>query len=129
MNEAVAVGTRHLIVDLRDYKARTLGRGQRRVHAHAEATEAVRIWRREFKQGDVNRHGAGLKQSFNLAEIDRSVVGPSFVNGLAHITANKHCVVPEVSRHVWRYIWGCSHGHHVHDFYVVDKRSAAYQRL
>ena len=45
VNEAVAIGARHLVVDLRDHVVGALRGGQSGVDADAEAAEAVRVGR------------------------------------------------------------------------------------
>ena len=89
MNETIAIGSRHIVVDLGDNIAGTLGGGQRGVHANAKTAIAVRIRRRNFNQRHVNGHGAAFKERFNLTQINRSVVGSAFVDGLSHIRADK----------------------------------------
>src|ERR1019366_7103158 len=129
MNKTVSEGARHLIIDLRNHVASTFRGCERRVHTDTEAAEAVRVRRREFQQGNIDRHGAALEKFFNFTQVDRRVVGPAFVDGLAHIAADKHCVMPEVPCHLWSHIRGRSHGHHVNDFHVLHKGTAAHQRL
>ena len=99
------------------------------VDADAEAAESVGIGRRDFDQRHIDRHGAALKQPFNFAEVNWSVVGAAVVDGVAHVGADKYGVVPEVSRHFGGDIGRAAHGHHVDDFHVVDFWPAAHQRL
>src|SRR5436190_10971973 len=119
MNETIAVGSRHVVIDLRDYVASTLGGGQRGVHANAETAKTVRIRWGDFNQGHVNGHGAALEEFFDFAEINRRVIRTAVVDSLTHVGADKNRVVTEVPGHLRRYIRGHSHGHHVDDFHVA----------
>src|SRR5215813_1248067 len=87
MDEAVAIGSRHLGVDLRKYTMRTLGRCERRIHTYAKATIPVRIRRRYLNERYVDRHLSALKQRLDLAQKNRSVIGAAFANSLADIAA------------------------------------------
>ena len=100
VDEAVAVGARHLIVDLGDHEMCALGGGQGGVDADAEAAEAVRIGRRNLDQGDIEGHGSAFEQVFNLAEIDGRVIGAAIVDGVANIAADKDRVMAEVPGHL-----------------------------
>src|SRR5215471_2813252 len=102
MYEAVAIRARHLIVDLRDHVARQAGGGQSRVDANAEATETVRVGRGKLDKSDIERHGAAFEEVFDLAEIDRRVVGAAFVDGIAYIASDEHGIVAEVPFHLGR---------------------------
>src|SRR5205807_1734754 len=70
MDEAVAVGARHIVVDLRHNVLGNLGGGQGGVDTNSEAAIAVRIGRRDLDQGNVNGHFTAFKQTFNFAEIN-----------------------------------------------------------
>src|SRR6266566_4309319 len=74
MNETIAVGSRHIVVDLRDHVAGTLGGGQRGVHAYAETAKPVRVRWGDFNQGHVKGHGAALEEFFDFAEVNRGVI-------------------------------------------------------
>ena len=73
------------------------------------------------------RHGTALEQFFNLTEVDRRVVGAAIVDGLPHIRADEHCVMPEVACHLRSHVRSRSHGHHVNDLHVLYMRAAAHQ--
>src|SRR5205807_4562450 len=90
VNEAVAVSTRHVVVDLRDNILRHFGRGQGSIHTDPKAAIAVRVRRRNLNQGHVNGHLAALEQPFDFAEIDGSVIGAAVVNGFAYVGADEH---------------------------------------
>ena len=129
VNEAVAIGARHVVVDLRDHVFGAFRGGQGGVDAYAEAAESVGIGRGDFDQGHVNGHGPALKQSLDFAQVNRGVVGAAVVDGVAHVGADKDGVVPEVPRHFRGDVGRAAHGHHVHDFHVVYFRAAAHERL
>ena len=92
------------------------------IDADAEAAESVRIGRRNLNQGHVDRHRPAFEQSFNLAQIDRSVVGAAVVDRFPHVGADEHGVVPEVPRHLRRHVGRAAHGHHVDDFHIAQRR-------
>src|SRR5262249_47188206 len=129
MDETIAVGSRHIVVDLRDYEAGTLGGGQRGVHANAETAKAMGIWSGHFNQSDINRHGTAFEELFDFAEVDGHVVRAAIVNSLPHIQTDEHSIVPEASRHLRSNIRSATHSHHVHDFDVADMRAASHQSL
>ena len=129
VDEAVAVGARHLVVDLRDHVLRHSGGGQRGIDADAKAAEAVGIRRRDFDQRDIDRHLAAFEQPFDFAEIDGRVIGAAVVDGLAHVAADEHRVVAEVARHLRRHVGRAAHGHHVDDFYIENIGRAPDQRF
>src|SRR5579864_7058124 len=118
MDEAVPVGTGHIVVDLGNDVVGHLRRRQGSVDADAKAAKTVRVGRRHFDQGYIDRHDTALKESLNFAEVDGRVVGAAVINGIAHIAPDEHGVVPEVAHHLWSHIGRAAHGHHVHDFYV-----------
>src|SRR5205085_5912642 len=100
MDETVAVRARHLIVDLGHDVARALGGRQSRVHTNAKTAKPMRVRRRNFNQCDVERHGATFKKLFDLAEIDRRVVGATLVDRLTHVAADKYGIVTEMAGHL-----------------------------
>ena len=61
MDEAVAVGARHLVVYLRDHIAGQARGGQGGVDADPEAAETVRVGRRDLNERNVDRHRAALE--------------------------------------------------------------------
>src|SRR5215471_7645394 len=97
MNETIAVSSRHIVVDLRDNVAGTPGGCKRSVHAYTKTAKAVRVWRRHFDQGDINRHPAALEQFLDFTQVNRRVVGTAFVDRLPNVGADENCIVPEVS--------------------------------
>ncbi len=125
VNVAVAVGARHLVIDLGDHEAGLMGGGQGGIDADAEAAEAVGVGRRDLHERDIERHGAADEQFFDLAEIDGRVVGAAIVDGVAHIAADEHCIVAEMSRHLGSDVGRRSHGHHVDDFHVLHVTARA----
>src|SRR6266568_4807439 len=113
MNETIAVGSRHIVVDLRDHVAGTLGGGQRGVHAYAETAKPVRVRWGDFNQGHVKGHGAALEEFFDFAEVNRGVMRTAVVDCLSHVGTNEHRIVTKVSSHPRRYIGSYPHRHHV----------------
>ena len=129
VDEAVAIGARHLIVDLSDDVAGLLGGGEGRIDADSEAAEAVRVGRRDLDERDVERHGAAYEELFDFAEVDRGVVGAAIVDGIAHVAADENGVVAEMSGHFGSDVRRRPHGHHVDDFDVFDVRAALHERF
>ena len=129
MNETVAVGARHLVIDLGHDVMRHLGRSQRGIHANPKTAEAVGIGRRNFDERHVNRHRAALKQAFNLAEVYGSVVGAALADGVAHIGPDEHGIVAKMPFHLGRHIRRAAHRHHVDDLHIMHLRGAAHQRF
>ena len=127
MDEAVAIGSRHVAVDLRHNVVSTLGGREGGIHAHAETAKTVRVGRRYLDERDINRHRPAFEQRFDLAEVDGRVIGTPVINGLAHIAADKHGVMAEVRFHVRSHIGSAAHGHHVDNFHVVNTRGAPEQ--
>src|ERR1700746_428806 len=119
MNETITVSSWHIVIDLRDNVAGTLGGGQRSIYTHAKTAETMRIRRRDLDQGDSNRHLASLKQLLNFAQINGRVVGTALVNGLAHVGTNENCIMAKMACHLWRNIRRRPHRHHVDDLYIV----------
>src|SRR5579872_3024713 len=103
MNEAVAVGARHVVVDLSDHVAGTFRGGQRSVHAYAETAETVGIRGRNFDQRDIDWHLAAFKQTLDLAEVDGSVVSATVIDSRSHVGPDKHGIVPKVACHLRRH--------------------------
>ena len=129
VDEAVAIGARHLVVHLGDHEAGSLGSGEGGVDADPEAAEAVSVGRRDLDERHVNGHGAALEKIFDLAEVDGGVVGAAVVDGVAHVAADEHGVVAEMAGHLGRNVGGGAHGQHVDDFDVFDVGPALHQRL
>src|SRR6266516_3477176 len=129
VDKAVSVGSGHVIIDVGYYVASTFRSGERHIYTHTKAAEAVRVGRREFEQCNIDRHGTALEQFFYLTQVDGRVVGAAVINGLTHIAANKHGVMPEMVSHLWSNVRGFAHGHHVHDLNLVYKGRAADQRF
>src|SRR5260370_16892361 len=124
MNETVAIGSWHVVVDLRDHIAGTLGGGKRGVNANAKTAEAMGIRWRNFDQRNINWHGAALEQFLNLAEVNRRVIGAAVVDRFPYIRTDKNSVVPKVPSHLRRDEWSHPHGHHVYNFHIAHRPSA-----
>src|SRR5438552_1833104 len=113
MNETIAISSWHIVVDLRDNIAGTLGGGQRGVNAYAETAKPVRVRWGDFNQGHVNGHGTALEEFFDFAEINRRVISTAVIDCLSHVGTNEHSIVAEVSSHLRRDIRSHAHRHHV----------------
>src|SRR6266851_1443874 len=127
MDETVAIRPRHVVVDLHNNVAGTLGGGKRCIHSYPKTAKTVRVGRRHLDQGNVNRHFTTLEQFLDFAQIDGRVVGAAIIDGIPNVGANEHGVMPEVPSHLRRDIGGCPHGHHVDDFHIVHFGSATDQ--
>src|SRR6266516_1697818 len=99
MDETVAIGSRHVVVDLCDNVAGTLGGGQRGIHADAKAAITVGIGWGNLDQGNIDGHCTTLEQWFDLAQINRRIVGAAVIDGIPDIAPYEHCVVSKVSSH------------------------------
>jgi hypothetical protein len=95
----LAVRTRHLPVQLRDDASRRADCSKRDIDGHPQRTEAVPVWRRYVKQGKVHRQLAALKEPWYFRKEHRREVGPSLLDGGAHVRADEERVVPYVPLH------------------------------
>ena len=120
MDKAVAVGARHLVVDLRDDVTRALRSGQSGVDAYPKTAEAMRVGRRDFDERNIDRHRSAFEKFFDFAQINGRVIGAPVIDGIAHIAADEHRIVAKVPSHFRRNVGRAAHGHHVDDFYVFD---------
>src|SRR5208337_2716910 len=119
VDEAVAIGARHLVIHLGDHKASLFGGGQSGVYAHSEAAEAVGVGRRNLDQDYVQGHGTTDKQVLDFAEIDGGIVGTTVIDCVAHVSPDEHRVVPEVTLHFRSHVGSRPQGQDVHDFDIV----------
>jgi len=97
--------------------------------ADTKAAISVGVGGRYLDERDVERHRPAFKQTFNLAEINRGVIGAAAVDGFANIGPDEHGVVAEMARHLRRHVGGAAHGHHVNDFYIEKIGRPPHQRL
>src|SRR5215813_2405502 len=102
MNETIAVGSRHIVVDLRDNVAGALGGCKRGIYPDTKTAKTVRVGRRNFGQSNCNRHRAALEQFLDFAQINWCVVGAAFVDCFPDVGADEDCIVAEVACHFWR---------------------------
>jgi hypothetical protein len=79
--------------------------------------------------GCIRLRNEDVEQLFDLAEIDGSVIGTAVIDGIPHIAADEHGVVPEVTRHFRRHVRSRAHGHHVHDLDIFHVRTALHERF
>src|SRR6266536_926098 len=129
VDDAVAISTRHLIVDLCDHVASLMGGGEGCVQPDSKTAEPVRVGRRDLDQCDVEWHGAADEEFFNFAQVDRRVVGTAVVDGVAHVGADEDGVVAEMSSHFGGNVRRRPHGHHVDDLDILDVRTALHERF
>ena len=87
------------------------------------------IWRRNLDQRNVDRQVAVLEEAFDLMKEDRSVIGAAVVHRLAHVAADKKCVVAEMAFHLGRHISARSERQHMDDFDVFYMGAALHQRF
>ena len=99
VDEAVAVSARHVVIHLGDDVARDLNGGDGRLDRDAERAVAVAIGRGDVDEGDVHRHHAAAEHGGDFAEENRHVVGAAFVDGPAHVAADKEAVHAEALGH------------------------------
>ncbi len=89
VDEAVAEGARHAVVDLGDDHPGRFGGGLGQADLDAQAAKAVLVRRAEMNQGRVEGKDAMAKQARHLGQETRRVVCTALVDGPAHIGAGK----------------------------------------
>ncbi len=108
-HERLTQVARHLSVHLRDHVS-CRGSGREGdvdvdVDGDSQRTEAVRVRRRNLKQGDVDGQNAVFEQRWNVREEDRREVGAAGLHGLAHIGTDEERIVADVAFQLRRDVW------------------------
>ena len=97
MDDAVAVGTRHARVDLRDQFFRALGGGKGGIDRYTQGAEPIFIRWRYLEQGGIQFDYLTSEKQGYLAEEHRNKVGAAGLYSLAHIGPYKEVVSPEAA--------------------------------
>jgi hypothetical protein len=120
MEQPVAVGARHVGVDLGDHMAGDLHGCARHIHRHTKRTETVAIWRRDLDQGDVERQNPAAEKPGHFAQKDRDIVGQPFVDCVADIGTDKEAVGAKAGCVIGGGVGGWAFGVQVDDFYIAQ---------
>ena len=120
VDERVAVGARHLRVDLRDDRLGDLRGRLGVVDRDAERAEAVLVGRRDLDQHDVGRQVALAEQLGDLVEEDGDVVAAAVLDGLARAGADEQRLVEERVGVLGLRVLALAHGDHVVDLDVLE---------
>ena len=129
VDEALAVGARHLPVHLDDEMARAEARGHAAVDGRAEAEKPVVVRRAGLQERYVDRNLAAGEQLFDLAEENRRVVGASGLHCLADVPAEEQAVVAEDALILGPGVGRLSERQHVADFNVAEGGSTLDERI
>ena len=97
VQEGIAQGAGHLVVDFGDDDAGALRGAEGAVDAGAQAEVAVLVGRRSLDEGDVEGHFAGPEELLDFTEEDGGVVGASGGYCAAHVVAEEQAAVAEVA--------------------------------
>ena len=129
VDERVAVGARHLGVDLGDDRLRDLRRGLGVVDRDAERAEPVLVRRRDLDEHHVGRQVALAEQLGDLVEEDRDVVAAAVLDGLARGGADEQRLVVEAVGVLGPAVLALAHGDHVVDLDVLELARARHERV
>ena len=99
MDEAVAEGAGHAVVDFRDDDPGGFCGGLGDAHLDAEAAEPMGIGRTYMDQRHVERENAAPEKARNFGQEAGSEIRPAFVDGRAHVGADEQRVDADESLH------------------------------
>ena len=130
VQEGIAAGARHAVVDFHHHAARH-GRddGVGHIGAHAQAHVPVLVGRGALQQAHIHGQGAGAEQLLDLAQENGRVVSPALLHGAPHVGAQEQAVVAEMAFIFGQGVIGDAHGGQVHDFDVAQPGAAAGERM
>ena len=129
VDERVAQGTWHPVVELGDHQLARSHRSKRCVYAGPQRAEAVGVGRGDVDQDRVERQDARAEEARHVGEEDGDVFGASLVDRGARIGADEERLVAEMAGHLGRKVWRGSLRVEVEDADVLELRSAFDQRV
>ena len=83
-HDVVAVGPRHLLVDLRDHNPRGIGGGLAGITGGAERAKAMRIRGRQLEDRHIQLHLTGEKKPGNIRQENGHKIRPTFLHRRTH---------------------------------------------
>jgi len=129
VDERVAMGARHVRVDLRDHRLCDLGGRLGVVDRDAERTEAMLVGWGDVDQGHVGGQVALAEQLGDLAEEHGDVVAAPVLYRLPRAGADEERLVEERARHLRLRVLPLAHGDHMVDLDVLQLGSAGDERV
>ena len=97
VEEAVAVGPRHVPVYLGDDQLGGFNRSLGDVHRDAQAAVAIVVRRADADERDIDREAVRPEEIGHLRKEDRRVVRAGLVHGVAHAVADEERVGAEIT--------------------------------